>query len=200
MGFIIDDFLIANAAGILKHYRKNDLVIEEGKISEKYFYLKEGELAVFNFTEDGKEFLQHKVNPGQFFGEPAVLMGKDFPGNAKVMSEKASVYIFPKTNFEDFLLSHPERLLDFTKSIAEKSIRKSKTLKNIVFQCPEERILNQLRDYKKEKGKENERIIIGLTRKEISNMTGLRTETIIRTVKKMENDGKLEIRNGKILF
>ena len=31
-------------------------------------------------------------------------------------------------------------------------------------------------------------------------MTDLRTETIIRTIKKMERDGKLEIRNGKIYF
>lgn len=200
MGLIIDDLLIKETGGILKTYHKNDIIIEEGKISEKFFYLSDGELMVFNFTEEGKEFLQHKVIPGQFFGEPAVLLGRDFPGNVKVVSEKASVYIFPKNSFEKFLMDHPDRLLDFTKSIAEKSIRKSTTLKNIVFQCPEERILNQLKEYKKEKGKEDEKIIIGLTRKEISNMTGLRIETIIRTVKKMENAGKLEIKSGKIFF
>jgi hypothetical protein len=31
-------------------------------------------------------------------------------------------------------------------------------------------------------------------------MTGLRIETVIRAVKKMEKEGKLEIVNGKIFF
>lgn len=200
MAFSIDDFLIQQAASVLKKYNKNDIVIEEGQVSDKYFYLQQGELAIFNFTEEGKEFLQHRVLAGNFFGEPAVLLGKDFPGNARVVSDKASIYIFKKADFENFMLKNPERLLDFTKSVAEKSIRKSKTLKNIVFQCPEDRIISQLKEYKREHGKEQEKIQIGLTRKEISNMTGLRIETIIRTIKKMETDGKLELKNGKIFY
>jgi CRP-like cAMP-binding protein len=43
-------------------------------------------------------------------------------------------------------------------------------------------------------------MVIELTRKELSNMTGLRIETIIRTIKKMEKDGKLKIVNGKVFY
>ena len=42
--------------------------------------------------------------------------------------------------------------------------------------------------------------MIKLTRKEISHSTGLRIETVIRTIKKMEKEGKLEIINGKIFI
>jgi CRP-like cAMP-binding protein len=49
------------------------------------------------------------------------------------------------------------------------------------FLNPEDRIIKQLNDYKEGK---DEKIIIELTRKELSNMTGLRIETIIRTIKK----------------
>ena len=57
--------------------------------------------------------------------------------------------------------------------------------------------LNLYADYKE--GKE-EKMVIELTRKELSNMTGLRIETIIRTIKKMEKDGKLKIVNGKVFY
>ena len=34
-----------------------------------------------------QEFLQHKVKEKHFFGEPAVLLEKPFPGNVEVTSE-----------------------------------------------------------------------------------------------------------------
>ena len=55
----------------------------------------------------------------------------------------------------------------------------------------------QFNDYKE--GAE-QKMVIELTRKELSNMTGLRIETIIRTIKKMEKDGKLKIVNGKVFY
>jgi CRP-like cAMP-binding protein len=38
------------------------------------------------------------------------------------------------------------------------------------------------------------------TRKEMSIMTGLRIETIIRTIKKMEKETKVSIKNGKVYY
>ena len=39
---------------------------------------------------------------------------------------------------------------------------------------------------------------IPYTRQQIADMTGLRVETVIRTVKKLQREGKLEIRQHKI--
>ena len=200
MSFIIDQEFSFNTNAELKKYKKDELIQSEGNYSQCFYYLVKGELSVFHFTEEGKEFLQHKVFDQSFFGEPAVLLGKPFPGNVVVTSECAEVYKINKDDFLNYLKQKPDLLIEFTKSIAEKSIRKSNSIKNIVFLNPENRIFSQLCDYKKQKSCGEEKILINITRKELSNMTGLRTETIIRTVKKMERDGKLEIRNGKIYF
>lgn len=141
--------------------------------------------------------MQHKVKEKHFFGEPAVLLEKPFPGNVDVTSEFAEILKTKRKNFLQYLKNNPDWCLEFTKSIAEKSIIKSNSLKNIVFLNPEDRIIKQLNDYKE--GKER-KIVIELTRKELSNMTGLRIETIIRTIKKMEKDGKLKIVNGKVFY
>ena len=200
MSFIIDQEFSFNTNAELKKYKKDELIQSEGNHSQYFWYLQEGELSVFNYTEDGKEFLQHKVFGQNFFGEPAVLLEKPFPGNVVVTSENAEILKIQKDNFLNHLKKNPDLLIDFTKSIAEKSITKSHSLKNIVFLNPENRIFSQLSDYKKLKNITDDKVLIDITRKELSNMTGLRTETIIRTVKKMERDGKLEIRNGKIYF
>lgn len=198
MPFILEEEIIDQTKAEIKRYSKGDIVVNEGDISNYFHYLKSGELSVFNFTEEGKEFLQHKVMAGNFFGEPAVLLQKPFPGNVEVSSDRAEIVKIKRENLIDFMHKNPEKMFEFTISVAEKSIRKSLSLRNIVFLNPEDRIIHQLRDYKREHGKSDEKTLINLTRKEISHMTGLRIETIIRTVKKMEKDGKLEIINGKI--
>ncbi len=201
MTFYFDDETIKATKAEVKKHNKGDVIMTEGDTSQIFFYLKQGELDVFNFTEEGKEFLQHKVQPGSFFGEPAVLLQQPFPGNVEVSSDKAEIIRIKRDDFIQFMLQNPQKLLDFTSSVAQKSLRKSLSLKNIVFLNPEERVIQQIKEYKKEQGITNdEKIFIHLTRKELSNMTGLRIETIIRTVKKMEKEGKLEIISGKILI
>lgn len=193
---ITENFIKETNAEIKKH-EKNSLIINEGSTSLYFYYLLEGELSVYNLTPEGKEFLQHKVKENNFFGEPAVLLEKPFPGTVEVTSEFAKILRIKRENFLQYLKNNPDWSLEFTKSIAEKSIIKSNSLKNIVFLNPEDRIIKQLNDYKEGK---DEKIIIELTRKELSNMTGLRIETIIRTIKKMEKEGKLQIINGKVFY
>lgn len=200
MKFLLNSTFIIDTQATRKTYRKGDTVISEGKIIDKFCYLESGELIVMNYTEEGKEFLQHKVSEHHFFGEPASLLGLPFPGNAVVNSTKAEVIFIEKSRFNDFCIKNPELLWDFTKSIAEKTIAKSVALKNLVFMCPEDRLKNMMLQYKREQGKEQETILIKLTRKELSHLTGLRIETVIRTIKKMEKEGKLQIKGGKIYF
>lgn len=197
MIFEINPQFILDTQADIKKYSKGSIIANEGSKSLYFYYLIDGELSVYNFTPEGKEFLQHKVKEKNFFGEPAVLLEKPFPGNVEVTSEFAEILKIKRENFLQYLKNNPDWCLEFTKSIAEKSIIKSNSLKNIVFLNPEDRIIKQFNDYKE--GAE-QKMVIDLTRKELSNMTGLRIETIIRTIKKMEKEGKLEIKNGKVFY
>lgn len=42
--------------------------------------------------------------------------------------------------------------------------------------------------------------MIPFTRRQLAKLTGLRWETVIRTVKKMEKENVLKIKNGKIYY
>jgi len=181
-------------------YHKGDLVFSEGECSQTFHYLVEGQLSVFNFTPEGKEFIQHRVQEGNFFAEPAVLLQKPFPGHVEVYSKTAKVLKLKRLPFLEYLRDKPDQMLAFAMSVAEKSLRKSHSLKNLVFLNPEDQIYNHLQDYKTEHHcGENKKMTVELTRKDLSLMTGLRIETVIRTVKRMEKSGRLEIVKGKII-
>ncbi|WP_417430183.1 Crp/Fnr family transcriptional regulator [Halpernia sp.] len=200
MGFIIDREFYTESEAIEKEYTKGEKIIEEGNNAPYFFYLLEGELTVFNFSEDGKEFIQHKIIPGNFFGEPAVLLEKTFPGTIEVHSEAATILKIENKKFISYLLNHPHQMLEFTKSIARKAIIKTDNLKNMIFLNPEDRLMKNFVEFKKANGNGEQKILIKMTRQELANLTGLRIETVIRTIKKMEKEEKLTIKRGKIYF
>ncbi|MEJ8590577.1 Crp/Fnr family transcriptional regulator [Riemerella anatipestifer] len=197
MSLEVDSHFIEKTNAVKKRHYKDDIIVEEGVISRFFYYLKQGDLCVYHFTEDGKEFLQHKVKEHTFFGEPATLLEKPFPGTVKVTSKEALIIKIKRANFMEFLSSHPEWNIAFMKAIAAKALGKSDTLKNIMFQNPEEKILNLLNSYKKDKKEET---LIKLTRNEMAQMLGLTVETVIRTIKKMEKKGLLKILRGKVYY
>ena len=185
----------------LHHFKKKDTLFREDQKAVNLYYLLEGEIKIYNTDSDGKEFLISTVLNNMFLGEPPFLLGERYPANAVIASDTAEIFRFSEENFKKFMLDNPESLFDFTKEIAKKAYNKTMKMKSIVHQNPNERIINFLKHYKRSLGIEPcEKTIIDVTRKEMANSTGLAIETVIRTVKKMEREGKIELINHKIYF
>lgn len=181
--------------------KKKDTLFREEQTATNLFYLLEGEIKIYNTDSEGKEFLINKVFDHQFLGEPPFLLGEKYPANAVITSEEAEIFSFNPALFKKFMVDHPDVLLAFTKEIAKKAYEKTLKLKAIVHQCPHERILNFLDTHKRNLGLScDEKTIINVTRKEMANSTGLAIETVIRTVKKMEREDKIELINHKIFY
>ncbi len=194
------EILLKNKVPVL-HLKRKDTLFREDEKAANLFYLAEGEIKIYNTDSEGKEFLIEKVSSHHFLGEPPFLLGERYPANAVIASDTAEIFRFSEENFKKFMLDNPESLFDFTKEIAKKAYNKTMKIKSIVHQNPNERIINFLKHYKRSHGIEPcEKTIIDVTRKEMANSTGLAIETVIRTVKKMEREEKIELINHKIYF
>ncbi|MEO5599373.1 MAG: helix-turn-helix domain-containing protein [Cyclobacteriaceae bacterium] len=79
---------------------------------------------------------------------------------------------------------------------------KSMVLSEISSYDPDHRIFSLLKYYKAKNIKPggNGKIIIPYTRQQLADMSGLRVQTVIRTVKKMEREGKLFLEGHKIVL
>lgn len=194
------EMLLKNRVPVI-YLKKKDTLFREDQIAINLYYLIEGEVKIYNTDSDGKEFLINKVGDHQFLGEPPFLLSERYPANAVIASESAEVFSFNQSLFKKFMLDNPEVLFEFTKEIAKKAYEKTLRLKSIVHQCPHERIINYLKIHKRTIGIEpDEKTIIDVTRKEMANSTGLAIETVIRTVKKMEREEKIQLINHKIYY
>lgn len=188
--------ILENYKAVIKTYSKDSIVFNEGEKAEYYYQIIEGEIKMYNLTEGGKEFVQGYFSNNKSFGEPPLFGDYKYPASAFSISDSI-IYKLPKKTFFELLRNYPEIHLNFTKSLCERMVYKATIMKEVSIHPPEHRILTLL-NHLKENNTSNEDYEVTLTRQQISDLTGLRVETVIRAIKKLEKSNKLYIKERKV--
>lgn len=192
------DILIA-WGGVAKKYKKGEYIFFEGDKPINYYQIIHGKVKMFNTNIDGKEFTQAEFDEGSSFGEPPLFIDENYPSSA-VASEDAVVIRIVKEKYFNILEEYPVLKLDLIKTFSRRLFNKASTAREIINNSPENRILAFLIAYKKKNGLINQRIEIPFTRQEIANFTGLRVETVIRTLSKMKDKNVVQIVERKLIY
>lgn len=82
-------------------------------------------------------------------------------------------------------------------TLAERVYKKANALRLLISHTPEEKILTFFREIK---GENKEKALVDYTRQQIADFTGLRVETVIRTLIKMYEKGKVDMINHKVYY
>ena len=180
---------------------KGNVLFDEGDPATDFFQVESGQIKMFIISPDGQEFTQGIFNPGESFGEPPLLGGFPYPSSAMAV-ETGKVWKMARPEFLQLLRENFDIHLNLDQVLCKRLQYKSMILTEVSSYDPEHRISTVLKYFKsKMKRKDTpERMIVPFTRQQIADMTGLRVETVIRTVKKMEKEGKLQLEGHKILF
>lgn len=194
---INDDLLIAWGAAY-KKVKVAEIIFKEGNVAHFYHQLESGSIKWVNIDDAGNEFIHKLVTPGESFGE-IPLFDKE-PYAATAIAEKDSVILrLHESSFHELLKENPEILFSFTKLMAQRLRYKFLITKEMTSQNPEHRITTLLSHFKKD----NQHICndcnqLKLTRQQLASMTGMRVETVIRTMRSMHDKGKLKIEKGRV--
>jgi CRP-like cAMP-binding protein len=181
--------------------RKDQILFHEGDRAIDYYQVEEGSVKMFIVSPDGQEFIQGIFSSGESFGEPALIGKFPYPGAAKAI-EAGKVWKLPGDLFLQMLKENFDLHVRLTEVLCQRLRYKSMVLSEISSHDPDHRIYSILKYYKaKNSTPGDERPVrIPYTRQQIADMSGLRVETVIRTVKKMEKEGKLALQGHKIVF
>jgi len=197
---MIDLDILVEAGAVLKEYDSNEQLFKEGENARYYYQVHSGEIKMNNYNDAGKEFIQGIFDTGKSFGEPPLFADFAYPANAEAISG-AKVWQLPKNKFLKLLEHHPSIHSKFTHILAIRLYYKAMMASEISTQEPEHRILRILDYFKKNHQNVTTTPFdykIELTRQQLADLTGLRVETVIRTVKKLEQKGELLIKERKI--
>lgn len=192
----IDTLLASGAA--YKKVAADEIIFYEGSECHFYYQLVSGSVRWVNINDDGKEFIHNLIEPGECFGELPLFDGEPFTATA--IADKDSVILrLHKPVFLELIIERPDIHFAFTKLITQRLRFKFQLIKELANHNPEQSITTLLQQLKI-----NHRNIcskcnkVNLTRQQIADMTGLRVETVIRTIRTLHDKGKLLVDRGKV--
>ncbi|MEP6928472.1 MAG: Crp/Fnr family transcriptional regulator [Flavobacterium sp.] len=191
--------LLEKYGALKKFYGKTSTVFDEGKLPTHYYQIVSGEIKMNNYNDDGREFIQGIFYKGQSFGEPPLFLNQNYPASA-VAVEDTQILCLPKLNFMNLLEENPAVSIQIIENLAQRLYYKSVMAAEMSTQEPEHRVLKLIDhgityfNFKKD----DNGYLINFTRQQIGDLTGLRVETVIRTIKALEKKGVLKIINRKV--
>jgi CRP/FNR family transcriptional regulator, cyclic AMP receptor protein len=181
-----------------KKLQSNEIIFLEGSQAHFYYQLISGSVRWININDEGKEFLQALIEPGESFGEMPLF--DDCPYAATAITNEESIIIrLHISTFKQMMKENSEIHFHFSKLLTQRLRFKFLIIKELANSNPEHRIATLLNYFK-----EHRRNIcpkcnqVKLTRQQIADMTGLRVETVIRAMRQMHDTGKLLIEKGKV--
>lgn len=192
--------VLERKGAIIKSFEVGEIIYGEGSGAHYYYQIISGRVRLSNFLEDGKEVLHNVLVGHDCFGEVAIFEA----GNHLVTAIADSVCVLLRLRAIDFvalLEEEPIYHAHFMQLVSKDLRFKLFITKLICGACPET-ILLHLIQYLNQAGKlvcpACNRLM--LTRQQLANMTGLRVETVIRTLKQLEKSDKLNIIRGKVFI
>ncbi|HEX6915551.1 MAG TPA: Crp/Fnr family transcriptional regulator [Chitinophagaceae bacterium] len=190
--------LLLTYGATYKKVQKGETIFSEGSRALFYHQLVEGEIRWVNIDDEGKEFIQHIIEPGDCFGEMPLFDNEPYAASA-IADEDSVIIRLHHSTFQQLLKDQPDILSSFTKLLAQRLRFKFMLVKELSSYSPGHRIITIINYLKKNKmnmcPKCNKLL---LTRQQLANMTGLRVETVIRTIKDLEEKKFLTIQKGKV--
>jgi CRP/FNR family transcriptional regulator, cyclic AMP receptor protein len=177
---------------------KTEILFEEGTEAHYYYQIISGEIKVLNWSEDGKEFIQGIFTEGQGLGEPPLLGCFNYPASG-IAIMPSEIYKLSYQSMVDLLKDNFDIHLKLTHILSNRLQYKAMIMKGMSSYDAEHRIVSLLRYLKKRDGVKGI-YEVTLTRQNLADLTGLRVETVIRTVKLMQEQKKVKIKGRKIWF
>ena len=191
------DLLIAWGAAY-KKVQAGEIIFSEGNEAQFYHQLESGIVKWVNIDEAGTEFIHNIITDGESFGELPLF--DDQPYAASAVAEVDSVILrLHKSTFSQLLHENRDILFSFTKLMAERLRYKFFISKQVAAHKPEQTLSSLLNHFKKSNTHFcNDCSQLKLTRQQLASMTGMRVETVIRTMRNMHEQGRLKIKGGKV--
>lgn len=197
---MLDIDLLITWGATFKKVAANEIIFREGGQCNFYFQLVEGGVKWVNINDDGKEFLQTLIEPGECFGELPLFDGESYAATA-IATEESLVIRLHKSNFHQLIGESPDLHFKFSKLLSQRLRFKFHLVKEVAYHDPEKIIKGLINYLLKDKRNICQQCnLLKLTRQQIADMTGLRVETVIRAMRQMHERGDVKIEKGKVFL
>ncbi|MFT3907795.1 MAG: Crp/Fnr family transcriptional regulator [Ferruginibacter sp.] len=189
--------LLFDFGAVARQYKKGSFIINEGAAARFYFQLVSGEVKMCNTGDDGQEFIQGLFREGDSFGEPPLFLDKSYPASAIAITD-CEIMVLEKSKLLLLLLENFDMQVKLLQTLSKRLYFKTMMSKEITLHDAGHRIITLIDFMKKQDGIKDAPYAVTLTRQQVADLTGLRVETVIRTMKHLVEKKQLQQKGRKI--
>ncbi|ALR30986.1 MULTISPECIES: Crp/Fnr family transcriptional regulator [Chryseobacterium] len=195
---IISENLLFSYGAELQNFNSGEFIFEEGSTPKYYLQIKTGTVKLSSFIEDGKEFIHGIPFDGHCFAETYIFHNKKYAVNAIAITN-CEIIRLEKKRISQLLIKNPELILNMYSYTADRMHYRYVVSAPFSFQDPLTKLNLIMNHIKNNFGFiEKFSFAIPYTRQQLASLTGMRIETVIRAIKKMEQQNIVKIANSKI--
>jgi CRP/FNR family transcriptional regulator len=183
-----------------RHYEKKAPVFREGERADGFFVVEEGRVKVFKLSPDGKEQVLHLLGPGQSFAEATIFEGGTYPAHAEAISGCSLIFL-PKRPFIELLEKNPRIALRMMASLSRWLKRMTDLVESISLRDVETRLVLYLSEELGSRGlpvRDGSVLELEVGKNVLASRLGTVPETFSRTLKKLQEEGKIRVKGKQI--
>lgn len=178
----------------LMPYKKKDLLFMEGSTANSLYFIKSGVVKTFKTTEKGKEFVTGLCSAGHFVGQLSLLSDNGTYTESAAVIEDAEIYEIPKLDFTTLIHAKKEVANKFVSLVSNNLVDVQEQMMNVAYATVRQRVAKALLDI------HDKRILtnntdegISITREDFAGLIGTATETAIRMLTELREEGLISI-------
>jgi len=192
---------IMQLARVVNHPAKHT-IFQVGEAGDHLLVVMQGRVKVSLISPDGKEAILSILEPGDVFGEMALLDGE--PRSASVATmENCSFLVLWRRDFLPFLERNPQVALKLLAALSKRLRSTNDMVGNLSFLHLPARLARILLNLGQQYGKLTaEGIAIGLklSQEELGNLVGVSRESVNRQIRVWVESGVLDYTHGTIIL
>ncbi len=200
----LNDEHLADVAAIAakKTFAKGESLFTEGEKADGFYLLASGAVKLCKISPDGKEKVLHFVHPMETFAEAAFFGDGAYPAEAKAL-EKGEALFFPKDAFMGLLERNPRFSLNLIVSLSLLLRRFARQIEELSFAEVPSRLaayLIELAARKSTSFQGKTYLDLEMKKGELASHIGTVSETLSRTLKKLKEDGVIDVDGSRVII
>ena len=187
---------------LVRTFRRNQVIFLEEDTGKYMYIVLAGKLKVTKTTQSGKETVLAIHQPGDFFGEMALLDGKTAPATVSAM-EDCRIATVSGSDFRKYLMRNEKVVEQIIQVLCSRLRQVWAQVQSLSYSTADARIRGTLLQLSRKHGVSDSRgIIIDLkiTHQELAGMVGTSRETVTRTLARLQQNGIIEIDSRRIIL
>jgi CRP/FNR family transcriptional regulator len=181
-----------------KRYSAGEHVALESDRVQAFFLVVSGRIKIYKSSPEGKEQTLYIFGPGEPFCLRTAFAGESFPANAAAL-EDSTVLAIPSEQMEKLAKSQPALLFNMVTTLSRRLKETMQLVESLSLKEIPQRLANFLiHSLELSGGGEAEDLTLDITQRELSKILGATPETLSRVLKRLSEDGIVQVKGRKI--